>query len=99
MGDLVTRPTPRDTQFTGFAKLLFDELYNNDDMFFDTADPHWHEEWQKVIARRAYDLSQHTVGYCLDYLHECGVELSGTMNSRIQPSIPDMTRLPEVSHG
>lgn len=79
----------RDTQFQGFAKALFVEIASE---MAKTTSP---EAIQQFIARRAYDLVAHTVGYSLEYLHECGKEISGSMNSRITPSIPDITELPK----
>ncbi len=76
----------RDTQFAGFAKLLFDET-----LFMDE------DDMKRHMARRIHDIVQHTIGYSLEYMHECGVELaaSGAWNSRIQPTIPDATKWPE----
>lgn len=87
----------RDTQFAGFAKLLLDKLGDGGFVFEGADDPDREEQLtriQTLLARRAYDLVGHTVGYSLEYLRECGIGLSGSMNSRITPSIPDMTELP-----
>jgi hypothetical protein len=78
----------RSTHFLGFADLLIEEL-----MSFQDMDDR--PRARTVIAARAYDLVQHTIGYSLEYLHECGHELSGGMGKRIQPTIPDMTTWPE----
>jgi hypothetical protein len=87
----------RDTQFAKFAELLFDELLTSGRVYIDTSNEYWRDEWKEIIAQRVYDLSQHSVGYTLEYLHECGLRTPGSMNLSIQPSIPDMTTLPEVS--
>lgn len=86
----------RDKQFQGFAKLLWEEImemtlkgYGKIDVGTDPT------AYELLIARAAHSLVEHTVGYSLEYLHECGHELSGGMGSRITPSIPDMTKLPD----
>lgn len=43
-----------DTRFQGFAELLFEELHQAGDVWFD-------DRWKTVIARRAYDLVKHTI--------------------------------------
>lgn len=91
----------RDTQFQGFAKALWDELeqaIRQDPGFIPegkSGRDQYIPVWQEIIARRAYDLVEHTVGYSLEYLHECGREMPGGMKKRIVPSIPDMTELPK----
>lgn len=81
------KANPRDTQFKGFAQSLAAEIADTDGWMLSDV--------EKLIARRAHDLVQHTVGYSLEYLHECGVELSGSMGKRILPSIPDLKEWPE----
>jgi|SRR5450631_3744484 len=97
--------TPRETQFAKFAALLWDELLG-EDRYIDVStgyssalDPEDddHKKYIEIIAKRSYDMTEHTVGYTLEYLHECGLRTPGSMNLSIQPSIPDMTALPEVS--
>ena len=81
----------RDVQFNGAARLLIKKLF---------ADPMpargWREaeETQQIISEFLRQFAAHTIGYSLEYLHECGHQLSGGMGSRIAPSIPDMTTLP-----
>lgn len=88
----------RDTQFAEFARQLWIELiYASPSKVVGNSlvrVPPLREDAEKIISQRAYDLVEHAVGYCLEYLHECGIETSGQMNSRIQPAIPDLTSLP-----
>lgn len=63
--------------------------------FWNSSDDETIQEYTQIIANRAYDLVQHTIGHSLEYLHECGHELSGSMSKRILPSIPDMATWPE----
>jgi len=51
---------PRDTQFLGFAELLFDNLPWND-INIDMEFPGWEDRWKTNIAQRSYDLVQHTL--------------------------------------
>lgn len=73
----------RDTQFAGFAKLLFDELYVSDDIWFDATHEGWKEHWQTIIAQRTYDFAAHTATHTILTAH-------GDMRK-----IPDMTEWPE----
>lgn len=52
--------TPRDIQFAHFATLLLDELLSHRDGMIETSD-WWQEQARATIARRAYDLVQHTL--------------------------------------
>lgn len=86
----------RDTQFMGFACKLLQELL--DQGAYVAISP-WVTggdsfKSEQLIAQRAYDLAQHVVGHSLEYLHECGHEMSGGMGSRIMQSIPDMKKQP-----
>lgn len=87
-----TTNNARDTQFARFALMLMNEILNVKGMY---TNPNWRLDCQDVIARRAYDLNQHSVGHTLEYLHECDIKTSGGMGKRIVPSIPDMTELPK----
>lgn len=55
---------PRDTQFAGFARLLYDELARN---VLATSYTSWSDfeafkqEQSQIIARRAYDLVNHVL--------------------------------------
>lgn len=91
--------TPRETQFATFAKLLLKEMIEEEfgQLNVNALATGSIADLEQLIAKRAYDLSQHTVGYTLEYLYECGMRTPGSMNLSIQPSIPDMTTLPEVS--
>lgn len=75
----------RDTQFTGFAKKLLEELLSVEDVYIDTANRHWREEWSEIIARRAYDLACHVATHTISSAH-------GDMSK-----IPDMKEFPEQS--
>jgi len=87
-------PNPaRDTQFAGFAKMLWDDLshaqyttrhYNN--MTTAEIDRHTIE---KIIAQRAYDLVLYTL-HITDYPDRFGVEYA-------MCEIPDMTAWPEAN--
>jgi hypothetical protein len=101
----------RDTQFAGYAHVLWEELAARINALDDECN--LTEEvvdgcvmcnlkperiavvLEQVIAQRAYDLMQHVVGYSLEYLDECGHELSGGMGKRIGASISDLTTWPE----
>lgn len=87
----------RDTQFAGFAEKLERDIH-----FLAFGMYHNHKTGEevkqatrKMIARRAYDLVRHTVGYSLEYVSECGHPMSGAMGTRLLPSIPDLTKWPE----
>ena len=77
----------RDTQFAGFAKLLFDELPEQNSDFH----PNWEEETMKIIARRAYDLAVYVI-----HMHTA-IERPGMVftPADILREMPDMTALPE----
>lgn len=89
------RKMSRDTQFQGFAKLLVQEILTEMQYSTGRTIQDIEKGLEALIARAAHSLVGHTVGYSLEYLHECGHELSGGMGSRITPSIPDMTKLPK----
>lgn len=84
-----TKPSARDTQFVGFAKLLAEDAAKMPQKAREPIEE-MNKRFQLLIAQRAYDLTQHAVGYTLEYLHECGIELSSRMDKRILPSIPDL---------
>lgn len=68
---------PRDTQFQGFAKALMSELLT---YFGDF------EDMKKTIARRAYDLAEHTLDHAP--VREWALPCQGS-------DIPDLTELPK----
>jgi len=88
----------RDTRFAGFALLLLEEI-NNATSYSARAEITGEQEFREkvglLIARRAYDLVCHTVGYGMEYLDECGKDISGSMGTRVLASIPDMRQWPE----
>ncbi len=52
----------RDTHFSGFAKLLLDELLKASVITVETPfQDDWRAEWEETIAQRAYDLVKHTL--------------------------------------
>lgn len=79
----------RDTQFRGFATAVWDELLG-ENRYIDISTgltselnptDDLHRKYIDIIARRAYDLVQHTLQYVDDY--------------ELQESyIPDMTEFP-----
>lgn len=86
----------RDTQFQGFAKALVDELMSLELVYAgvtidspSSMSRYYREEWEKIIARRAYDLVLHTVE-CVDM-----VDLARLFRQEIAERIPDMTELPK----
>lgn len=81
------RKMSRDTQFAGFAKTLWDELEQAIRQDFRGCIPEGKTRraiyiplWQKLIARRAYDLACHIVE---------------NVSAYNVSSIPDMTELPK----
>jgi len=81
----------RDTQFQGFAKALFEELHNSEAVeWFEPRDDHWREEWQEIIARRAYDLAFHAID------NSRSNDMEDWQTSQIIPYVPDMQYFPDV---
>jgi len=78
----------RDTHFTGFAKLLYDELENLRYRRPFTPDEYVREV-QTIIARRAYDLVFHT----LMEVDPAWLDMLDT--SEWTGRIPDMTEWPK----
>jgi len=86
--------TLRDTQFAGFAKLLWEELLELRgrgyiDVANDMMDEEWNAEYRQIIARRAYDL----VGHALENIDPNDLD-------RLSPDervlkMPDLTEWPE----
>ena len=83
---------PRDTQFAGFAKSLFHELYETDGVYYEITNDFWKEEWQEIIARRAYDLACHV-------LEQVPLLIQNVPNTltveEVVRYVPDMTKWPE----
>lgn len=73
----------RDTQFQGFAKLLTDELVQQTPLGIS-------DEVEKIIARRAYDLVEHTLEHAETIAFD---RLS--IDEHVERLIPDMTKLPK----
>ena len=74
----------RDTQFAGFAKMLWQELYHEIDWQQDSG-----EGVEQIIARRAYDLVSHTL------LNTGPMMLDCYSHEEQVAAIPDMTTWPE----
>ncbi|HYU73202.1 MAG TPA: hypothetical protein VEL31_11035 [Ktedonobacteraceae bacterium] len=88
----------RDTQFQGFAKLLLEEIMNNNDVWFDTSDDTFKEDWQLLIAQHAYDLACHVLENINrwdieDYRGESGT-FSHDALAQIFIHVPDLTQWP-----
>lgn len=83
--------TPRDSQFAHFAELLVNELLQCRDGQMDASD-YWREQANATIARRAYDLVQHTIN------HVNPIALEFTTKSVVSAAIPDMTEWPVEDH-
>ena len=86
--------TTRATQFTGFAHALLLEMLaqrQGEWIDFNSGDSSEIEEYSAIIARRAYDLVVHTIGY------SAGGSYEGNYLSTGNPTggIPDMTEFPE----
>lgn len=81
---------PRDTQFEGFAELLFEELMNGTNMMRTII---WTREDEKelkaLFARRAYDLAFHAID------NSRANDMEDWETKRIMPYVPDMTELPK----
>lgn len=92
---------PRETQFQGFAKLLFDELNTQSLLAFPTMygpdhTPEQHKELkaliEHIIAQHAYDLVKHAVEECES--QESAFEARMTSEALLR-NIPDMINWPE----
>ena len=82
----------RDTQFATFAKLVDAELTTEATKCRDSRVPYDAIAAQrKIIARRAYDLVMHTIGY------SAGGSYEGNYLSTGNPTggIPDLTEFPK----
>lgn len=91
---------PRETQFAGFAKLLYEDFLRQaeSDTLQETLVPDYADKWrmktEQIIARRAYDLVEHVIQSRLQ-----GIELLMRLDrewvaEQVQ-SIPDLTEWPE----
>lgn len=82
-------PSPRDTQFAGFAQKLFDDL-PWDDINIDMERSGWEDRWMERIARRAYDLVEHVCWHISD------AESDGRLTEKAMlDRVPDLTELPK----
>jgi hypothetical protein len=90
----------RDTQFSGFAKLLTEELKPYQTMLLlalqsnDKREREWSENMiQTIIAQRAYDLACHILSHATQaMIAEC--ELPSCIPECVE-SLPDLTQWPE----
>lgn len=83
---------PRDTQFKGFASLILGEMLQASKTYsglIDSESSTWQEAMQQIIARRAYDLIEHTICSENPIAHQCMSE------DEIVASIPDLTEWPK----
>ena len=99
MANILTPSNSRDTQFAGFAKLLFDELNNN--ALITLAD---HPDFDRVIelqdkidtltkqiiAHRAYDFALHIAGQVSPYYADIANEFYECINN-----MADITTWPD----
>lgn len=81
------KPSPRDTQFAGFARLLWDDLINVDDRGWidvcsDGMDDEEIAHYRHIITQRTYDLLKEGMKYLHDYMPDIS-------------DIPDMTAWPK----
>lgn len=74
---MVKGMSDRDTQFQGFAKLLMSELLTHFGDF---------EDMERIIARRAYDLVEHTIEHMRPYIY--GEQVAG---QECVSDVPDLT--------
>lgn len=86
---MTTNDPQRDTQFSGFARMLLAEILSSDEHTYsdllDTGSDEWQREARDIIARRAYDLMIHTIYHA---------------DSSIDPGwaqVPDLTEFSEQS--
>lgn len=83
--------TERDTHFQNFAFELFDELMQTEGVAIDTINDDWRKEWEKTIARRAYDLVVHA----LNEMNPTPYVYYDTPEEIITNGVPDMLELPD----
>lgn len=85
---------PRETQFVGFAKLLYEDFLRQAEDEASTQDiymPDYPDKWrvivEQIIAERAYDLVVHVLG--------CGIPQWMPLEEVSISQIPDLTQWPE----
>lgn len=90
--------TSRDTQFAGFAEALFENLPWNE-INIDMEWPGWQEKWELYIARRAYDLVEHSFSGVREFQPHATIlsdeEEKRYIRDNVMPQIPDLTELPK----
>lgn len=79
----------RNTQFQGFAKALVDELTKPEMVAIGMRISSFRGEWERIIARRAYDLASHCIDNTSSRDLEC-MDLDDVLTF-----IPDMPELPK----
>ncbi len=78
---------PRNTQFAGFANLLYEELDKRDYLWIADGDE---QSVKTPLSQRAYDLVQHALhSFELAELECC------ESRDELLPGIPDMTEFPK----
>lgn len=89
----------RDTQFAGFASLLWKEIQHEYITYlqrefgtFAECD----ERVEQIIARHAYDLVQHSVESCEEQEDEMDCRIR---SERLLRNIPDLMKFPEEGKG
>jgi hypothetical protein len=86
----------RNTQFSGFAKLLMNELLG-DAGYIDVCrhgDAEAIEEMEETIARRAYDFVLHVVSNIVP--NDIQQSTNQKSIAEIVETIPDMTKWPDI---
>lgn len=90
---MTTNDPQRDSQFSGFAKLLFEEIREAEDRYSGDPNVFVTHEVKERIAQRVYDLVEHTF-HSVDNDACAGM----TFNALIQlGKIPDLTEFPDES--
>ena len=77
----------RDTQFQGFAKLVWEEIANKFGEWWETDAAFTSDQSRDIIARRAYDLVKHTIE------NTAHIDLDRELPEDHALLIPDMTEL------
>jgi len=85
-GILNMASNPRDTQFQGFANVLWDEICESFGDWWECDNDNIHNDAKRIIARRAYDFVCH-VSY---HVGANDLDFQG-----ITQYVPDMTELPK----
>lgn len=86
----MSEQSSRDTQFAGFAKLLYEQFVNAAPTYIDghvRRGTMSREEVEQIIAQRAYDFMKHMVKVIPHLIHNANIT---NLDAAMQ-YIPDMT--------